>query len=185
MYQVGGNGNKNSTSWCVEDLRIKCYFCVFWREFRRKRRENSSRKMLKTGQNSFFFFFFNNLGGLGLLYIFLWLFDFFCTLSVCHPYLLPFADISNFGFFHFLVLTSTADLDAFSDFDWPDLGGTGKILMSSFQNTWPLENQTVGLKVMASRSELMRQARFSRFLNCFNSNFDPWAVFGNGIQYSL
>ena len=57
MYQVGGNGNKNSTSWCVEDLRIKGYFCVFWREFRRKGRENSSRKMLKTGQNSFFFFF--------------------------------------------------------------------------------------------------------------------------------
>ena len=73
MYQVGGNGNKNSTSWCVEDLRIKGYFCVFWREFRRKGRENSSRKMLKTGQNSFFFFlffFFNNLGGLGLPYFF-------------------------------------------------------------------------------------------------------------------
>ena len=118
-------------------------------------------------------------------FFFLWLFDFWCTLSVRRLYLLPFADISNFGFFHFLVLTSAADLDAFPDSDWPDLGGTGKALMSSFQNTWPLENQTVGSKVMASRSKLMRQAWFSRFLNRFNSNFDPWAVFGDGIQYSL
>ena len=165
----------------------KVIFVCFGENLGEKGEKTAPEKCSKLAKIPFFFFlFFLIIWEVWGFYIFfLWLFDFLCTLSVCHPYLLPFAEISNFGFFHFLVLTSTADLDAFSDFDWPDLGGTGKILMSSFQNTWPLENQTVGLKVMASRSELMRQAWFSRFLNRFNSNFDPWEVFGDGIQYSL
>ena len=34
---------------------------------------------------------------------------------------------------------------------------------------------------MASGSELTHLACFSRYLNCFNSDFDPWVVVGKGI----
>ena len=45
--------------------------------------------------------------------------------------------------------------------------------MYSFQNAKEIENLTIGLKVMASRSELVRFVWFSGYLNRFNSNFDP------------
>jgi len=45
--------------------------------------------------------------------------------------------------------------------------------MSSLQKTKEIENPTVGSKVMALESILMRFARFSRYLNYFNSDFDP------------
>ena len=45
--------------------------------------------------------------------------------------------------------------------------------MSSFQNTKEIENSTVGSKVMASGSMLMRFLRFSGYLNCFKFDFDP------------
>ena len=57
--------------------------------------------------------------------------------------------------------------------------------MSSFQNTKEIENITVGSNIMASRNELTRQTWFSRYLNRFNSDFDPWIVVGKGIWSSL
>jgi len=54
--------------------------------------------------------------------------------------------------------------------------------MSSFQNTKANEILTVRSKVMALESKLMRFARFSRYLNHFNSDFNPWIVVWKGIQ---
>ena len=45
--------------------------------------------------------------------------------------------------------------------------------MSSFQNTKEIGNSMVESKVMALGSMLTRFARFSGYLNCFNSDFDP------------
>ena len=45
--------------------------------------------------------------------------------------------------------------------------------MSSFHNTKEIANLMVRLKVMASGSVLTCFARFSGYLNRFNSNFNP------------
>ena len=82
----------------------------------------------------------------------------------------------------FSVLTSIANLKVVPYPDWPDLGTIGKVWMYSFQKTWHFENQQVGSKVMESGNELKCLAWFSRYLNRFNFDFDPWAVIGNGIQ---
>jgi len=57
--------------------------------------------------------------------------------------------------------------------------------MCSFWNTKELEYQTVGSKVLASGSELMRFALFSGYLHRFKSNSNLWIVVGKGIQWSL
>ena len=38
---------------------------------------------------------------------------------------------------------------------------------------------------MGPRSKLMCLAIFSWYFNCLNSDFNPWAIILNGIQYSL
>ena len=64
-------------------------------------------------------------------------------------------------------------MKAFLGWDWVDLGVFGKIQMFSFWNTKEFENQTVGSKVMASRSEVTRFAQFSRYLHRFKPNSNP------------
>jgi len=54
--------------------------------------------------------------------------------------------------------------------------------MSSFYNTKEIEIPTVGSKVMALRSELMCFSQFSRYLNHFDSDFNPWIFVEKGIQ---
>ena len=73
----------------------------------------------------------------------------------------------------FSVQILKTHLKAFLDFDCPNFGGTGNIRMSSFQIILVFENWMVGLKVMASRRELICLAQFSRYYNRFNSDFDP------------
>ena len=77
------------------------------------------------------------------------------------------------SFSSFLVLNLSAYLKAFPDSDCAYLGVPGKFQMSSFQKTKENEIPTVGSKFMASGSELTHLACFSRYLNCFNSDFDP------------
>ena len=61
-------------------------------------------------------------------------------------------------------------MKAFPGLDWVDLGVLEKVWM---WKTKELGNPTVEPKVMASGNKLMCFARFSRYLNHFNSNFDP------------
>ena len=93
------------------------------------------------------------------------------------------ADINNLDFF--LGLTSDAYLKVFPNSNWADLVVNGKVWIYSFHNTWQLGNPMVGSKYIASGSELMHSAQFSRYLNHFSSDFDPQVVIGNGIRYSL
>ena len=60
--------------------------------------------------------------------------------------------------------------------DWIDLDVSRKLLMCSFWNTKELENPMIGSKVMALRSEMTHFARFSRYFNCFNFDFNLWIV---------
>ena len=64
-------------------------------------------------------------------------------------------------------------MKAFPKLDWVDLGVSGKVWMCSFWKAKELGNPMVGSKVMASGNELVRFARFSRYLNHFDSDFDP------------
>ena len=57
--------------------------------------------------------------------------------------------------------------------------------MCSFWKAKELGNPMVGSKVMALGNELVHFAQFSRYLNRFDSDFNPWVVVGKGIQYSL
>ena len=84
----------------------------------------------------------------------------------------------------FSVPNLVAHLKAFPDSNWPDFGGIGKIWKSIFQIILSFEKQMVISKVMASGSELMCPAQFSRYLNYFNSNFDQWAIIWKAIRYS-
>ena len=80
------------------------------------------------------------------------------------------ANINNLGFFP--SLTSDAYLKVFSDLDWAYFSAPGKIWMSSFQKTKVIEIPMVGSKVMALGSELTHFAQYSRYLNCFNFDFE-------------
>ena len=62
---------------------------------------------------------------------------------------------------------------AFPRLYWVDIGVSGKIWMCSFWKAKELGNPTVGSKVMALGNELVCFAWFSRYLNRFNSDFDP------------
>ena len=91
----------------------------------------------------------------------------------------PDVDISNLGFF--LSLALDAYLKVFPNSDWVNLGVPRNIWMSSFHNTKEFDISIVGSKVMALGSELTHFAWFSRYLNRFNSDFDPWIVVEKGI----
>ena len=64
-------------------------------------------------------------------------------------------------------------MEAFLGLDWVDLVVFENILMCCFRKANELQNPMVGLKVMASGSELMHLTQFSRYLDGFDSDFDP------------
>ena len=90
---------------------------------------------------------------------------------------------------HIFVILQFLNLDAYwgalLNSDWPYSRGIGKIWMFSFQIIWRFENQMSDQNVMGPWSKLMRLAIFSWYFNYLNSDFDPWAIVLNGIQYYL
>ena len=90
---------------------------------------------------------------------------------------------------HIFVILQFLNLDAYwgalLNSDWPYSSGIGKIWMFSYQIIWRFENQMSDQNVMGPWSKLMRLAIFSWYFNYLNSDFDPWAIVLNGIQYYL
>ena len=142
---------------CWEKWEIKGFIYLFWREFWEKEQENIPRKCSKM-QN----FCFRHRGVLG------WKCDYLASSGLKRALGLI-ADINN----PILLLP---------DFNHVFEGLHRKVWMYSFQKSKGIENPTVKSNVMASRSELTRLARFSRYLNHFNFDFSPWIVIGKGIQ---
>ena len=85
----------------------------------------------------------------------------------------------------FSHLTSIAYSKVFLDTNWADLGVPGKVWMFSFQKIKEIEIPMVGLKVTASGSVLTCSTWFWRYLNHFNSDFDPRIVVGKGNRSKL
>ena len=84
----------------------------------------------------------------------------------------------------FSFLTLDAYLEVFLHSDWGNLGVLGKLWMSSFKKTKEIKIPIVQSKIMTSGNMLTRFSRFSQYLNCFNSDFDPWIVVGMRIWLS-
>ena len=122
----------------------------------------------------FIFFYFSVLGGLRAFMIKIWPFNFWQLLKGHLSALLALLSI--------FIMILIEHLKAFIDSDWANPSVFRNLWMSSFQNTWQNEIPMDGSKVMASRRKPTRLARFSRYLNRFNSNSDPWIVIGKGIQ---
>ena len=152
---------------CGENRRIKGIWICLGEKSQRKRERICPENCPKSKKERKRF--------LGVFIAKIWPFSFWRPLSGRWPPLLTSAVLAFWSRFGRIF-------EGLLDLDWVELGILGKLWMSSFQNTKEIGNSTVESKVMALGSMLTRFAWFSGYLNCFNSDFDPWIVVGKGIQ---